>query len=85
VVDSRESCLSEAGDLLIPMGEGVFSSERIYAELGEIVAGVKPGRTSREEYTFFKSVGIAVQDLAVARLAYEKAVRLGVGLKFDLT
>lgn len=82
VVDSKEACLKEAGDLIIPLKEGLITGEHIYAELGELVAGIKPGRTSPSEITFFKSVGLALQDLAVARLAYEKARKLGVGLEF---
>lgn len=84
VVDSREACLSEAGDLLIPLKEKLIEENHIYAELGELVAGVKPGRTSPEEVTLFKSVGLALQDLAVARLAYERAKRLKVGLELSL-
>ncbi len=83
VVDSREACLAEAGDLIIPIREGLFAPELIYGELGEIVAGLKPGRESSEEFTFFKSVGIAIQDLAVAKLAYERALKAGVGLEFN--
>ena len=82
VVDSREACLAEAGDLLIPLREGTITSKHIYAELGEIVAGIKPGRVSQDEVTFFKSVGLALQDLALAKLAYEKALKKGVGLEF---
>ena len=64
IVDSRQATMSEAGDLLQPIQEGSFSEEEIYAELGEIVAGDKPGRTDSSQITFFKSVGIAVQDAA---------------------
>ncbi len=84
VVDSREVALREAGDLLIPMAEGVFSAEGIYAELGEIVAGAKRGRVSPEEITLFKSVGLAIQDAAVAKATYDKARRLGVGSEIRL-
>ncbi|MHB8625052.1 MAG: ornithine cyclodeaminase family protein [Aggregatilineales bacterium] len=66
VVDSRQSCLAEAGDLLIPIKAGLLHFDSIYAEVGEIAAGLKPGRTSTAEITFFKSVGTAVQDLTVA-------------------
>src|SRR6266511_2678901 len=65
VVDSREACMAEAGDILIPIREGLISASHIYAELGELVAGQKPGRTSATEITLFKSVGNAVQDLSV--------------------
>jgi ornithine cyclodeaminase len=66
VVDSRQSCLAEAGDLLMPINSGLLHVESIYAEIGEIAAGLKPGRTTPEEITFFKSVGTAVQDVTVA-------------------
>ena len=85
VVDSRESCLAEAGDILIPIGEGLISATHIYAEVGELVSGHKPGRTSSTEITFFKSVGNAAQDLAVGRLALERAEREGFGQLIDLS
>ena len=66
VVDHRASCLSEAGDLLIPMGAGLIDKRHIYAEIGELVRGDKPGRTSGSEITLYKSVGNAVQDLVAA-------------------
>jgi len=66
VVDHRESALAEAGDLLIPMKEGLFDEAHIHAELGEIIAGLSTGRTSENQITLFKSVGVAVQDVAAA-------------------
>jgi len=66
VVDQRESALAEAGDLLTPIREGFWSADRIAAELGEVVRGLKPGRTGAEEITLFKSVGLAIQDLHTA-------------------
>jgi len=67
IVDQRKAALEEAGEIAIPVAAGVLSPDHIRAELGEVVAGVKPGRTSKEEITVFKSVGNAIQDLAVAR------------------
>jgi len=84
VVDSREACWAEAGDLLIPRRKGLISENDIYAELGEIAAGTKRGRESDEEITFFKSVGNAVQDVSVARKVLEEAGRLGLGLEVEL-
>jgi alanine dehydrogenase len=84
VVDSREACMAEAGDLLMPMRDGVIAPTHIYAELGELVAGQKPGRASVTEITFFKSVGNAVQDLAVGRLALERAEAQGLGYVVEL-
>jgi alanine dehydrogenase len=84
VVGSREACWAEAGDLIIPRHKGLISESDIYAELGEIAAGTKPGRESDEEITFFKSVGNAVQDVSVARKVLEEAGRLGLGLEVEL-
>jgi len=84
VVDTYEGCMAEAGDLLIPMRAGRLSSERIYADLGEIVLGQKPGRMENDEITLFESVGFALEDLVTARLAYQKAMERGIGLEFNL-
>ena len=84
VVDSREACWAEAGDLIIPCDKGLISKNDIYAELGEIAAGTKHGRESDAEVTFFKSVGNAVQDVSVARKVLEEAGRLGLGLEVEL-
>ncbi len=77
VVDSREACLAEAGDIIIP-------NAPIHAELGQIVNGQKPGRQSAEEITFFKSVGVAAQDAAAAATALAEAERLGLGTVVNL-
>lgn len=79
VTDQTSACLAEAGDLVIPLAAGEISRDHIHAEIGEIVAGHKPGRTSPDEITFFKSVGLAVQDVAVARLVVERAKAAGIG------
>jgi alanine dehydrogenase len=84
VVDSREACWAEAGDLIIPRDKGLISEDDIYAELGEIAAGTKRSREGDEEITFFKSVGNAVQDVSVARKVLEEASRLGLGLEVEL-
>ncbi|MFQ5761727.1 MAG: ornithine cyclodeaminase family protein, partial [Candidatus Bathyarchaeia archaeon] len=81
VVDHEEAALREAGDLIIPIGEGIITSKHIYGQLGEIAAGMKPGRTNPAEITVFKSVGIAIQDVAVAKVAYDAAKKTGVGLE----
>jgi ornithine cyclodeaminase len=79
VVDSREGVLAEAGDLIAPIRAGVVTEKHIHAELGEIVAGAKPGRASPEQITYFKSCGVAVQDVAAAQIALAGAEQLGVG------
>ncbi len=84
VIDHREASLAEAGDLLIPLRQGRMTEAHIYAELGEIAAGIKPGRVSAEEITLFKSVGVAVQDVAAAGAALEAARRMGLGTEVAL-
>lgn len=79
VVDSREAALNEAGDLIQPLQAGLISAQHIHAELGEVIAGRKEGRTGEDQVTFFKSVGIAAQDAAAARLAIAKAQELHLG------
>jgi ornithine cyclodeaminase/alanine dehydrogenase-like protein (mu-crystallin family) len=72
VVDSVEAIMDEAGDILIPIAEGVITSGHIHAELGEIVNGDKEGRTLGDGLTVFKSVGLAIQDSSVASLVLRK-------------
>jgi ornithine cyclodeaminase len=77
--DRRESMLSEAGEFLIPRGEGLFGDEHIVGEIGELLLGTSPGRTASDEVTVFKSLGIAVEDLAAAHHVYEAAKARGLG------
>ena len=72
VIDDYEGIMQEAGDVLIPMAEGAMTEDNIYAELKELVSGVKPGRTPEDGVTVFKSVGIAIQDSSVANLVLSK-------------
>lgn len=83
VVDSRQACLAEAGDLIQPLRAGVIDAEHITAELGEIALGKAAGRSGPEQVTFFKSVGIAVQDAAAARLALANALKMGLGQRVE--
>ncbi len=71
VVDTYDGCLSEAGDLLIPMKSGVIKQSHIAADLHEIASGKKPGRTNRDDITLFKSVGCAIEDLVTALEAFQ--------------
>lgn len=84
VIDHHQASLAEAGDLLIPIEQGLMTEDHIYAELGEIAAGGKPGRETGKEITFFKSVGVAVQDVAAAGAALEAAQRLDLGTRVRL-
>jgi len=78
-VDSRESTINEAGDYLFAARDGVIGPDHIRAEIGEVLKGDKPGRTSPEEITCFKSLGLAIEDLAAADYLYRKAKELMVG------
>jgi ornithine cyclodeaminase len=83
VVDSRSATLAETGDLIQPIQQGLFTEEHIQAELGEILLGKKPGRRDAQQITYFKSVGVAVQDAMAGRLALENAKKLGLGQTVD--
>lgn len=78
-VDRRESILNEAGDYLFAARDGLIGPNHIRAEVGEVLKGDKPGRTSPEEITCFKSLGIAIEDLAAAEYLYRKAKKQKVG------
>jgi len=83
-VDHRESALEETGDLIIPIEKGLLTEDHIVAEIGEVAAGKAPGRISDSEITFFKTVGVAVQDLAAATVVLQRAEELGVGSLVEL-
>jgi ornithine cyclodeaminase/alanine dehydrogenase-like protein (mu-crystallin family) len=82
-VDRRESTMNEAGDYLIPAAEGAVGPDHIQAELGEVLTGEHPGRRSEGELTVFKSLGIAVEDLAAAELTVGRARERGVGTEVE--
>ncbi|MDH4197947.1 MAG: hypothetical protein OEW05_11095 [Candidatus Aminicenantes bacterium] len=84
VVDSREAALAETGDLIIPIRHGVIGPPHIHAELGEVLSGRAAGREADDEVTLFKSVGLAAQDLAIAQVVLNEAVRLGLGSVIEL-
>lgn len=81
-VDSRRAALAECGDLQRPLAAGLLQEAEI-AEIGEIIAGVRPGRQAADQITFFKSVGVAVQDALAAQLALTNARKLGLGTQVD--
>jgi ornithine cyclodeaminase len=73
-----------SNDLTQPIRDGVITPEHVHAELGELVAGSKPGRTSPEQITVYKSVGVAVQDAAAATIVLAEARRAGAGTELML-
>ena len=79
VLDFREQVLGEAGDLMAAIREGAFAADSIHAELGEVVAGRVAGRESDADRTLFKSVGVAIEDVACAAFVYEQAKERGLG------
>ncbi len=83
-VDSRVGALAEAGDLVIPIREGAIDASHIAGELGDVFGGRTAGRRSASEITIFKSLGMAVEDVAAARLAFERASERGLGRGFVL-
>ena len=76
------ACLAEAGDYIIPINEEIISSDDIIS-IGDIINGKIPGRQSSSEITVFKSVGIAAQDVAVAKLVYDRALKENIGQDID--
>ena len=83
-VDSRAGAFAEAGDVVLPIAEGAIAREHVLGELGEVAAGNVAGRTSPADVTVFKSLGMAVEDVAAAHLAYERAAARGLGRRFLL-
>jgi alanine dehydrogenase len=84
VVDSHEAIMTECGDILLAIKEKSITENHIHAEIGEVLAGTKPGRNSASEVTLYKSVGIAIQDVATAQLVYHKALELNVGTNVEV-
>lgn len=82
-VDSRAAALVESGDVVLGIQEGRFAADHIVAEIGELVAGAA-GRRSDTEVTIFKSLGLAVEDVTAADLAYRRAVERGIGAVLEL-
>jgi ornithine cyclodeaminase/alanine dehydrogenase len=81
VDDLPQAC--ESGEVNVPLHAGTYAREKIHGTLGEIIAGLKPGRVGAE-ITLFDSTGLAVQDLLLAREVYREALRLGLGTEFEL-
>jgi ornithine cyclodeaminase/alanine dehydrogenase-like protein (mu-crystallin family) len=83
-VDRRESTLNEAGDFLFAQRDGAIGPDHIRAELGELLTGEAAGRASADELTVFKSLGLAVEDLAAVEHVYRRALDTGAGTEVDL-
>ena len=81
--DSEEAVLSEAGDILIPLEDGTITKDNFTGDLGNVIKGEVTGRENDEEIIVFKSVGVATQDLVAAREIYDKAVKAGIGTKWN--
>jgi ornithine cyclodeaminase/alanine dehydrogenase-like protein (mu-crystallin family) len=77
--DSRESCVNEAGDFLIPREEGAITDAHLVGEVGEVLLGRVPGRRSSDEITIYESLGVAVEDLAAAHAIHRRALETGAG------
>lgn len=88
VVESRQAALAPppagANDLGWAIRDGIIGPEHVHAEIGELVAGAQPGRSSPEQLTLYKSVGVAVQDAVAAQLVYDAARRTGMGLEISI-
>ena len=83
VIDDYEQC-THSGEINVPWSEGVLTDADLYGELGEVVAGEKPGRTPEDDVTVFDSTGLAIQDVAAARVVYERADENDNGTPFEL-
>ncbi|MEM2740437.1 MAG: ornithine cyclodeaminase family protein [Candidatus Bathyarchaeia archaeon] len=73
-----------SGEVNVPIATGILRRDNIVGEIGEVIAGVKPGRLSRDELTVFVSTGLAIQDAIVAGYVYRKALEKGIGVRVDL-
>ena len=83
-VDLVESAMNEAGDLLIPIGDGAIDERHILGEIGQVLAGAVPGRTDESDITLYTSLGIVAQDLFAAAHIYAQALDEGAGVEVDL-
>jgi alanine dehydrogenase len=83
-VDRLESASNEAGEFVQAQAEGAIGQDHIVGEIGEVLAGIVPGRQSSEEITVFRGVGLAIEDLAAARLIHRRAEQIGAGVRVEL-
>jgi len=82
-VDRKESAINESGDFLIPKNMGLIDLDHIQGELGEILTGKIPGRKADKDITLFKSLGLAVEDVAAAYHIFTNAKKMNVGVVSD--
>ena len=85
VVDSHPTVMAKSGGVLLAIAEGAITEDDVRTELGQVIAGSAPGRTSEADITLFESVGVGLQDLATAELVVARARERGVGVDVDLT
>ena len=83
-LDSMATAMHDSGDLLLAIADGAITASDVVAELGDVINGAAPGRTSPDDITLYNSVGIAMQDLAIGSLLLARAREKGVGLEIDL-
>jgi alanine dehydrogenase len=83
VIDDWEQAL-HSGEINVPISKGLFSQKDVYGNIGEVVAGKKPGREAHDEITVFCSTGLAIQDAVTAKLAYDAAKKKGLGTEFEM-
>jgi ornithine cyclodeaminase/alanine dehydrogenase-like protein (mu-crystallin family) len=83
VCDFVDACKAEAGDFIIPADAGEWSWDKVAGSLGDVINGKIKGRTSENEITLFKSVGLAIQDMSVGKAVYEEALKQGIGTDFE--
>ena len=84
ICDSKEAALSETGDLLIPIKDGIISEKDILGSLGDVINGTIKGRENDDEIIVYETVGVAAQDLVAAKVIYDKALEAGKGMNWGL-
>lgn len=82
ICDSKDAALSETGDLLIPIKEGIITEDDVLGSLGDVINGTLKGRENDEEIIVYETVGVAAQDLVAAKVIYDKAVAAGIGMEW---
>ncbi|WP_448955796.1 ornithine cyclodeaminase family protein [Labrys neptuniae] len=83
-LDSVPMAMHDSGDLLLAIADGTITKEQASIEIGDVITGAAPGRTSTDDITLFNSVGLAIQDLAIGNLLVARARQKGVGKEIDL-